>query len=179
MIIYLKYIILLVFIGTALFFDLKQHRIPNHLNMACIFVGVSYNSLQYGLAGFLFSIKGFLLGLLLMFLLYRINAVGAGDVKLFAALGSLMGGKFVLFLAVISLLLIGTIAIVYFLIRNRKRLWRIDYMQLCVILFSGKLIINLIKGETNRTYFPLMAFIAPAVLITLVIASESEFWLVL
>jgi len=62
--------------------------------------GLTYYSLTSGLAGFLLSVSGLFLGLALLIGFYLLGGMGAGDVKLLAAVGSLLGphGVFAAFL---------------------------------------------------------------------------------
>jgi Flp pilus assembly protein protease CpaA len=74
----------------AAFFDLKIRRIPNWLIGVGVFLGVLFN----GLAGFsqLFqSIAGFVVAIVVLLLPFALGWIGAGDVKLFGAIGALLG----------------------------------------------------------------------------------------
>lgn len=157
------------FIAIALIFDLKEHRIPNLLNAIFIITGFGYNTINFGASGLLISIKGFSMGLILILILYIIDAVGAGDVKLFAGLGALMGSYFVLYLIVVTIFLTGIFALVFFLIKNWKSMSRTKGEFIAMQLISKKIFNRNLKGNINRTYFPLMIFVAPSVLIVIAI----------
>jgi len=54
-------------------------------------VGFIYYTTISGMAGLLHSLSGLLLGLALLITVYLLGGMGAGDVKLMAAVGSLLG----------------------------------------------------------------------------------------
>lgn len=71
--------------------DIKERRIPNQLVLLIFFVGLAKNVLGNGLEGFLFSLQGCAVGFIIFWIQYKINTMGPGDVKLFAAIGSWLG----------------------------------------------------------------------------------------
>jgi prepilin peptidase CpaA len=76
---------------SAAMIDVKERRIPNRLTYPTIIVGLVLQTAFYGWAGFVASTEGVLLFGGVFFLFYFVRAMGAGDVKLAAALGSLVG----------------------------------------------------------------------------------------
>src|ERR1017187_8533560 len=71
---------------AAAVFDVRYRRIPNWLTVSGVLVGVALNA-AIGLpeAGTAFALEGLALGFGVYFLLYVLHAMGAGDVKLMAA----------------------------------------------------------------------------------------------
>ena len=71
--------------------DVKARRIPNRLTYSAMVACLVLHGILYGVKGLLLSIEGWLLfgGVFLLF--YLVRAMGAGDVKLAAALGSIVG----------------------------------------------------------------------------------------
>lgn len=78
------------------YYDVRYRRIPNPFVLATLISGVVMNAVFGGLAGVLSSCAGCLFAFVLMFLLHVFGAMGAGDVKLFAAIGAVMGAHLVL-----------------------------------------------------------------------------------
>ena len=81
---------LLVFMGSSMTFDVAQRRIPNWLNLAGIAGGVAFNVWR-GTPQFLDSIWGLAAGLGVLLLPFALGWLGAGDVKLFGAVGAIFG----------------------------------------------------------------------------------------
>lgn len=87
--------------------DLSRRRIPNALCAAGAVYGFVLQLMTSGWTGVLTSIGGLAAGLLLSLALHFLGAVGAGDVKWFAAAGT-MAGLFPTFhLLILSVLVSG------------------------------------------------------------------------
>lgn len=71
--------------------DLRSRRIPNRLTYSTMIGGLIFYSIHSGLSGFLTSMGGLFFGLALLIVFYLAGGMGAGDVKLMAAVGSLLG----------------------------------------------------------------------------------------
>jgi prepilin peptidase CpaA len=74
--------------------DLRTGRIPNWLTLPAICLGIATHGILEGRAGITESLLGLLVGVAVPAILYRSTqgrAIGGGDVKLFAALGALLG----------------------------------------------------------------------------------------
>src|SRR5437867_13366161 len=71
--------------------DLRSGRIPDWLTLPTIVVALAVHAWFEGLSGLLFGLAGFGTGLGIFLLLYISGCVGAGDVKLMATIGSIVG----------------------------------------------------------------------------------------
>jgi prepilin peptidase CpaA len=65
------------------------------------------------------SISGLAVGLLVPFVFFAINVLGAGDVKLLAAIGAWVGAKPILLIMLVAVILGGVLAIVQGLAQRR------------------------------------------------------------
>lgn len=78
------------------YYDVRYRRIPNPFVLATLLSGLLLNAAFNGMDGALMSLGGCALAFGLMFALHVFGAMGAGDVKLFAAIGSVVGSSLVL-----------------------------------------------------------------------------------
>ena len=78
---------------TALitYFDVRHRRIPNKIVLVALVCGLAMNTFWSGWSGLLSGVEGCLLAFGLMLALHFFGAMGAGDVKLFAAIGGIIG----------------------------------------------------------------------------------------
>jgi prepilin peptidase CpaA len=106
---------------TAAAIDVQQHRIPNRLTYPAMVAGVLLHSYLQGWRGARTAMAGLLLTGGLVFLFYAVNAMGAGDLKLFAALGAIAGPSYGVRIVLSSAIAGGFMAIVYALYRGRLR----------------------------------------------------------
>jgi len=95
-----------------IYHDVRYRRIPNPFVLATLVTGLTLNFAVGGWQGGLNSIGGCLLAFVLMFMLHVFGAMGAGDVKLFAAIGSILGAQLVLPTFVVVVLTGGLLALV-------------------------------------------------------------------
>jgi prepilin peptidase CpaA len=88
-------IFLEILVIVAAIWDIRTRRIPNWLTLSGVILGVGLNIFLYlpvGLwFGLKFSLEGLGLALGVYFVLYVLHAMGAGDVKLMAAVGAAAG----------------------------------------------------------------------------------------
>jgi prepilin peptidase CpaA len=84
-------VLLALLVVTAALFDSRQRRVPNWLTLAGLVLGIAINTFLYETAGLWMSLKGLGLAFLIYFPLYLLRGMGAGDVKLMAAVGAIAG----------------------------------------------------------------------------------------
>jgi prepilin peptidase CpaA len=92
--------------------DVRYRRIPNPFVLATLVGGVAINVIFSGLPGLYSSLSGCGLAFIFMFMLHVFGAMGAGDVKLFAAIGAVIGAKLVVPTFVVVVLTGGLLAVV-------------------------------------------------------------------
>jgi len=112
-------IITLAFLILATLWDLKTRRIPNFLTLPTTFLGLAMNAYYAGLGGIKDSLLGLFLGVVLLILPFALGGMGAGDVKLLAAVGALNGPSFVLYTFLYGAIAGGILAVFYALLRGQ------------------------------------------------------------
>jgi prepilin peptidase CpaA len=115
--------------------DVRYRRIPNPFVLAVLVSGLAVNASFAGFTGVLDSVEGCGLALGLMLMLHIFGAMGAGDVKLFAAVGSMIGIHLVLPTFVIVVLTGGLLAVVVMLRSGTARMtmWRVSHILLGIL----------------------------------------------
>jgi prepilin peptidase CpaA len=71
--------------------DLRTRRIPNILTFGAASTAVVFHLVVHGVSGLFTALGGCAMGLLLFLPLHALRGLGAGDVKLLAALGAWLG----------------------------------------------------------------------------------------
>jgi prepilin peptidase CpaA len=84
-------ILVAVVVLAAAATDIRSRRIPNWLTLSGVIAGIAANWTISGLPGLKTSLSGLALGFGVYFVLYCLRAMGAGDVKLMAAVGAIVG----------------------------------------------------------------------------------------
>lgn len=98
------YLALIIALGSAAYMDMTKGRIPNLITLPLLLVGFGLHTFLNGTEGMVFSAQGIGIGFGLLIVLYMVGGLGAGDVKLAAATGSLIGPS-----AIVSALGMGII----------------------------------------------------------------------
>jgi len=112
-------IVLMVLLLSAAAIDWRTRRIPNWLVLAGAAFGLVYNFAAGGvMSGLLAALAGLALGLVLLLPLYALRVMGAGDVKLMAAVGAIVGATGIVY-AVVCTFIAGGIAALLFALYHR------------------------------------------------------------
>jgi prepilin peptidase CpaA len=107
---------LAILLTVALYTDIKYQRLPNYLTFSGMAVGIFYHVI-FG-NGFLFSVKGLVLGTALLFIPYFLGGMGAGDAKLMGAVGAFLGAEGVFKAFILTALAGGIYAIILMIIHG-------------------------------------------------------------
>src|SRR5687768_7574306 len=105
--------------AAAAVIDWRTRRIPNALTFGASAVAVAFAAAHGGVQGGLWSLAGFGVGLLIFFPLFALRALGAGDVKLLAAIGAWLGPSLVGWVAIYGAIAGGVLAIPWLVFRGR------------------------------------------------------------
>jgi prepilin peptidase CpaA len=123
--------------GVITYYDVRYRRIPNLFVLATLVSGLIINAIYGGWGGVLTSVKGCGLGLGLMLLLHVLGAMGAGDVKLFASIGAVVGAKLVLPTFLVVALVGGVLAVYSMLRAGAVRTTLVNVLRIFVGMLPG------------------------------------------
>jgi prepilin peptidase CpaA len=101
--------------------DLRSARIPNLLTFGSILAGVLFHALAPNGSGVAAAALGLVAGLLVFFPIFALGALGAGDVKLMAAIGTWIGWLPVIYVALYGAVAGGVLAVCVALWRGYLR----------------------------------------------------------
>ncbi len=124
-------ILLILVVLPAAVYDFRFRRIPNWIAVVGTLVGLGANLLSLGLPGLGRSLGGFALGFSLYFCLYLLHAMGAGDVKLMAAVGAIAGARWWIWIFMTTVVVGAILALVLAIAKGRLRatLWNVGYLM--------------------------------------------------
>lgn len=92
--------------------DVRARRIPNVLTFGAAALGLIAHALTGGVTGAGTSLAGWLTGLVMFLPFFVLGGMGAGDVKLLAALGAWLGPTNAIWLGMYSAMIGGALALV-------------------------------------------------------------------
>jgi prepilin peptidase CpaA len=157
----------IIFIVFAFISDVRNSKLPNKLTMCGTIVGVLFHTWTQGWNGLLFSLLGACTGFLVLLVLYLLGALGAGDVKLFAAIGAMMGVIFVVQTLIYAILCAGLIGLFLLLIQKKMRAtgYKLSVWFISIIAHNKIETLRELKHQKNIK-FPFMYAVFPAVAVT-------------
>jgi prepilin peptidase CpaA len=98
--------------------DLRTRRIPNTLTLGAALGALVFHVFDGGMSGLGSSVAGWLVGPVLLFILFTLGGMGAGDLKLLGALGAWLGPADALWLVLFSAMSGGVMALAIGLING-------------------------------------------------------------
>ena len=148
--------------GTGAVIDLRVRRVPNALTMTVAMAGVALAATGLGRLGVSAAILGWCAGLALMLPGYLLGGTGAGDVKLMAAVGALLGAEGVLWAFLYTTIAGGVIALLVATLRGRLRATVDETMWLVLSRGANAAAIEDPKVNNRFPYAPAIAIGAVA-----------------
>ena len=162
-------IVAVVIVLVACVWDVASSRIPNVLTFTAIALALTFHLTAPAGAGAAYVVLGLLAGLAVFFPMFALGAMGAGDVKLMAALGAWVGWKAIVFVALYTSLAGGALAIVVAMRRNylRKALGNLKMLATYWWVEGIKPIPALTLEAKDSQRFPYALAIAAGLAVTL------------
>lgn len=106
---------------TAAVIDFRRFRVPNKLTFPLCLSGLVFHAIVSGLTGLQFSLVGIAVGFAVLLIFYITGIMGAGDVKLLAAVGAWIGGANILYVFCIAGIAAGIHSLVALAWQRRLR----------------------------------------------------------
>ncbi|MFD0717385.1 prepilin peptidase [Paenibacillus sp. GCM10027626] len=122
-----------VILAYALITDLRTMLIPNKLTLPALLAGLLYHLAIDGIAGGGQALLGAIAGAGPLLIVYMLGGIGAGDVKLFAALGAWMGAAWILEMLMYAILYAGAVGLALLAMRGRFARRFISWMLMLFI----------------------------------------------
>jgi prepilin peptidase CpaA len=162
---------ILILLIIALVSDIKTFKIKNHITLTFTAAGIVTNTINMGFEGLKASLLGWCTPVILLIILYFLKMLGAGDIKLFGAIGAIMGYKFAAYSVLFSFILGGIIGIGFLAVR-RNALERIKYFFnyiKCCVLSCSLLEYSDFKSNATNDRFRFTYAIVPGTLLQMVL----------
>jgi Flp pilus assembly protein protease CpaA len=131
--------------GAAAVVDVREYRVPNRLTLPLLPLGIAYHTLATGVDGLQMSFLGAAFGFASLILAYAIGILGAGDVKLVAAVGAWLGlGATigVVLVAAMAALIYSFVAALFRGVRSTGSVWKAIRDNLTVWVFQLQVILR-------------------------------------
>lgn len=140
---------IVVLLGTALFFDLKSHRIPNMLVGMSLVLALPLQVAVNGTGGVVQFSGGGLTAFVLLLPLYVLGGTSAGDVKLMGAVGALLGPKLAVQAVIATLIFGAAVALLHIVFSKHARLFFARYGDMVSTLFRTGHFVYLPRTEQD------------------------------
>ena len=122
---------------------MTETRISNRLIVSGLMIGFVFRIMTEGITGVFFFVVNILIPVILLYLLFQMRALGAGDIKLFSMLGAYISTELLLrlmFLPFVIGALLGICKIIYqfaFLKYELGKLTQIHFSPAILIAYIG------------------------------------------
>jgi prepilin peptidase CpaA len=126
---------LVALVLAAAAYDFIFRRIPNWLNVSGALLGLGLNAFLFAGHGIAVAALGLMLPLAIYLPLYVLKAMGAGDVKLMAAVGAIVGPRQWIAILVCTAIAGGLLAVALSIAKGRLRHTLFNVMLLVRELF--------------------------------------------
>ncbi len=134
----LIYLVLLLFLGRAVYTDLTQTKISNRLIVVGLLSGFFYRIMIEGSLGVFFFFVNISIPVILLNLFFQMRALGAGDIKLFSMLGGFLSTEQLLQIIIMAFVIgavLGIFKIIYQIIFRKLERGKLTYIHFSPAIF--------------------------------------------
>lgn len=128
-----------ILLALALLCDIKTYKIKNLITLPITVLGFVTNITVFGFEGLKSSILGWCIPVALLFFLFMQKMLGAGDIKLFGAIGAIMGCEFAVYSILYSFVFGGFIGMGFLFARRNaadRFKYFFNYVKSCMLTYS-------------------------------------------
>ena len=136
--------------GASAIVDLWSRRVPNLLTLAVAALGMTLAALGLSGLSLMAAFGGLAVGLLVMLPGHLIGATGAGDVKLLAAIGTLLGPSGIAVAFVYTAIAGGVLAVI---VARRRRVLRGTVERTAALVRTGGGNVAAIEDSSKNNRF--------------------------
>ena len=86
----IRLVLLFALLSMAAVQDVRSGRISNRLIAAGLMIGIAVQILEYQMWGVYYFLRNISVPVILFYLLFQMRVLGAGDIKLFSMIGSIL-----------------------------------------------------------------------------------------
>lgn len=165
-------LLLLLILALAALTDWRRHRIPNWLTYGALIVGLLLQYTFLDGEGVLTGLKGAGVGLIMFLPFYLTGGMGAGDVKLMAAVGTYLGPMAVFTSACFALVAGGCVAL-YLILRSGELA---SLYRRYLVMITARTLVPAEPGSVARHRFPFSSAIATGTLVYLGLTGGLDFY---
>jgi len=133
---YIKMLLLSTLIITSVIMDLRSYKVKNELCASFIILGIICNTFLTRPSNLSLYFAGLVVPFIILLPLYALNMLGAGDIKLFCAIGAFVGIGSILQCIAYSFLSGLVVALIVMMIRRNfiERFNKLyDYFIYCIL----------------------------------------------
>jgi len=162
------YVVVFSLLLLCIISDLKSYKIRNIYVLPAALLGLLSNAFLNGFTGLKFSLMGLALPIFVLGIFFYGRMIGAGDIKLFGAIGALLGGRFILYSMAYSFIFAGILAFIGLARRSEiKSTFSTFYqdMKICVLTYD----LSYLQYSDTKHIIRLSPAIAMGVLLQMVL----------
>ena len=165
---------------VAAVFDFRRFRVPNALTVPLCISGLAFHAIAG--EGLMYGLSGVAVGLGVLLVFYVTGVMGAGDIKLLAAVGAWIGPTNTLYVFCVAGVLAGIYSLVVIIAQGRLRqipaILRVTFVQLLTlgrhIARSESVTVAAQRPDRRRYVMPFAVMIAVGVVAVAASASMLD-----
>lgn len=135
----LEMLLIVTLIAIAVISDLYSYKVKNQITFGFMTIALIYNLAAIGSEGLCYTLLGIVIPILILFPLYMSKMLGAGDIKLFSALGAFVGYKVIAICIAYSFIVGAFTAIIIMIIRKnaiQRFQYFFNYIKCCLLCMA-------------------------------------------